>query len=287
MARNREKTGSLTKQIQNVYDSKLAIGDSKNYDKSHDGIKDKIYSWSTYNGYMKHANYFAKYCKETHGSRTLEECKSHINEWIEKRSNLSASTQKLETAALAKLYGCSTKDFNSTPARKRADITRSRGEKVRDKHFSETKNKPLVDFCKVTGLRRAELKALTGDKYFEKDGKHYVSVDSGAKNGRPRDVEIIGTKQAVTDAVNHMKAAGDGKVFEKIPNGADIHSYRRDYCTEVYNIHARDLSTLGQREIYYCRGDRKGQWYDKEAMQKASEALGHNRISVIAGHYLK
>lgn len=40
-------------------------------------------------------------------------------------------------------------------------------------------------------------------------------------------------------------------------------------------------------DAYVCRGDLQGIVYDRKAMEIASKALGHNRISVIAGHYLK
>ena len=40
-------------------------------------------------------------------------------------------------------------------------------------------------------------------------------------------------------------------------------------------------------DAYVCRGELKGTIYDRKAMAIVSDALGHNRISVIAGHYLK
>ena len=40
-------------------------------------------------------------------------------------------------------------------------------------------------------------------------------------------------------------------------------------------------------EVYVCRGDLKGVVYDRKAMEIASKALGHNRISVIAAHYIR
>lgn len=286
MARNREKLGSLTKQVQTALDNKLAIGQSKHFDKMKGATQDKIYSWETYRSYMKHCNYFTDYCKETYGTKTLEECRPYVDEWLKNRSEkgLSAYTQKLEASALAKMYGCSTKDFIKTDTRHRADINRSRGEKVRDSHFSEKNHKELVDFCKSTGLRRAELRALTGDKLLEKDGKYFIKVDVGSKGGRYREAPIVGDVKAV---VERMQSAGTGKVFDKIPNGADIHSYRADYATSVYNSHARDIKTLEPSERYCCRGDLKGTWYDKQAMLEASQALGHNRISVIAEHYIR
>lgn len=39
-------------------------------------------------------------------------------------------------------------------------------------------------------------------------------------------------------------------------------------------------------ERYYCRLDKRGIIYDRKAMKTALKELGHNRINVIAGHYL-
>ena len=53
---------------------------------------------------------------------------------------LSAWTVQLEAKALGKLYGISPDDENyfKPPKRKREEIKRSRGDRVRDKHFSKT-----------------------------------------------------------------------------------------------------------------------------------------------------
>lgn len=289
---------SLVRQVQEAYDNMLAIGRSKHQDKINGCTTDKIYSWSTYNNYMRHANYFVKYCKEEHGCRILEQCKHYINEWLEKRiqEGLSSYTIKLEAAALAKLYRCSTKDFIKTPERKREDIKRSRSVKVRDNHFSESNHKELVDFCMSTGLRRAELTVLTGDKLICKDGTYYIVVNRGSKGGRYREAEVIGNIENVKKLMNQAK---NNKVFKKVPSGADIHSYRADYATAVYNKYARNIDEIPydtlhwglgcayQSEVYHCRGDKKGVKLDKLAMMKASEALGHNRISVVATHYIR
>ena len=50
---------------------------------------------------------------------------------------------------------------------------------------------------------------------------------------------------------------------------------------------SKERENIPPKDRDCCRNDRKGQHWDKQAMQKASEALGHNRIDVIAGHYLK
>lgn len=277
------KRPSLVKQVQNVLDNKLKIGHSKHLDKKDGVTADHIYSWGTYRSYLKHGCYFTNWAKTAHGCKDLDSAKPFINEYLQMRidSGLSPYTQKLDAAALAKIYGCSALDFIKTQSRHRIGIERSRGVKVRDKHFSEKRNQEFVDFCRATGLRRAEIKSLRGDQLvFDEDTKSYF-LDVIGKGGRQRLVPILSLK-----AVERVKNA-KGLVWDKIPNGADIHSYRADYCTSIYQKHARPIKKIPKKEIYFCRVDLKGVWYDKKAMMIASAALGHNRIGVIAAHYIR
>lgn len=285
MARNREKIGSFAFQIKAEFDKMLSVGESKFLDKKADRTQGKIYSWETYRTYMKHCNYFAKWTKEVHSCRTLEQAKPFINQYLEQREldGLSAFTLKLERSAIAKLYQIDSKELYQTKSRLRADITRSRGERVRDKHFSEENHKDLVDFCKGTGLRRAELKQIKGSDLREINDKFYLNVSRGTKGGRKRTLEISGDIEKI---VYMLRNAEDSKVFDKIPNGADIHSYRQDYCKSIYKKYARPIENLKEKEIYKCIKDRKGEVFDREAMIIASENLGHSRESIIAGHYL-
>lgn len=286
MARNREKKGSLLHQVKTALDEKLAIGESKFEDKKIGATADKIYSWNTYKTYLKHNIYFIQWAKENHQIKSLDEGKKYVNEWLEMREKqgLSAYTVKLETSALMKLYSISSNEIYKSNARYRANIQRSRGEKVRDKHFSEEKHKDLVRFCRATGLRRAELQQLRGTDLIEINGEPFICVSRGAKGGRHRNILLAFEKDFIQGL---MSSKGDNKVFEKIPNGADIHSYRAEYATRLYKALARDINTLPKSEKYHCRKDLKGACYDKKAMLEVSRALGHNRISVIAGHYIR
>ncbi len=311
MARNRAKKETLLRQIQNNLDSRLAIGESKKADKlkylrdenqqlvrdkngnkviAHEDLtKKKIYSWSTYKTYLKHCNYFAQYCRENHNCKTLIQCKQYADEYLQKLidDNKSASTIKMTVSALAKLYNCSSSDFIETPERKRKDIKRSRGKAVRDKNFSKTNNAELINFCRCTGLRRAELSQLRGTDLIEKDGQYFLHIHTATKGGRERISPICGSKEEVQAVVEHMRKAGSNKAWSKISSNADIHSYRADYCNKIYKLFARDINTLKTSEIYYCRRDLKSVKYDKKAMLIASQALGHNRINVIASNYLR
>lgn len=283
--KNKPNRGSLVKQVQDTLDAKLQIGRKKKPDKIASISQNYIYSWETYHSYLKHCCYFVKWCKENHGCKTIEQCKAYVSEWMKTREHLSVYTQKMEASALVKLYGCTLEELNiHTAARQRKDITRSRNTVKRDRHFSESNHAELVAFCRATGLRRAELQALRGTALYQDRSGYYLHITSGSKGGRERYAPIIGDKDLV---IRLCKQAGDGKVFGKIPSGADIHSYRRDYATAIYQQHARPLEQLTAKEKYYCRGDRKGEVFDRAAMRIASNALGHGRIEVIAGHYLK
>ena len=246
-------------------------------------IRNKIYSHKTYEAYVKHINYFLRYCEDTYHCKTLKQCREHVDEWLSLRikQGLSAYTIKLEAAALGKLYQESTENFIPTPDRKRSDITRSRGYAKRDYGFSLEKNKEIIDFCRGTGLRRSELTALTGDQLILRDGNGYIGVRG--KGGRYREAPIIGPhKDAV---ISRMQQAGPNKVWKSVPSHMDIHNYRSEYATAIYAAYERD--DIPKEDRYYCKSDRKGTVMDRRAMRMASKALGHSRISVVAGHYIR
>ena len=300
----------FTVQIKKALDACLAIGESKKEAKrqtSDNGRRlseEKIFSWNTYRAYMQHANYFASWIEKEHPKcRTLDQARQYVDEWIQARINqgMSAYTLKLEAAALAKVYGCSTKDFQTrTPERIRSEITRSRGEKVRDAHFSETRNAEIVSFCRCTGLRRHELAKIRGDQLIQNsDGSYSVQVISG-KGGRDRIAPVIGSQEEVKAVVDRMKSAGSDKVWPKIHNAMDVHNYRSEYAMRIYQQHARPIDQIRSMRIpdpdragkmvsavYTCRGDFAGKEYDRLALLEASRALGHNRVSVVAEHYLR
>lgn len=274
---------SLIRQTQERLDSMLAIGESKHQDKKIDLTKRKIYSWSTYKSYLQQCCQFVRYCRDQHHCKNLADCRQYVQEWMESRQELSAYTQKLSASALCKLYGESLEELGITTKRAaRSEITRSRGTAKRDAHFSEQKNADFVEFCRSTGLRRSEITKLRGDQLLQEEGQWYIQTTG--KGGRFRIIPICGDVELV---VRKMQAAGTGKVWKKVPQNADIHSYRADYASRIYLKYARPIEELPRKERYICRRDKVGTIYDRQAMLIASRALGHNRIDVIGQHYLR
>lgn len=285
---------SLVFQVRESLRGRLAIGESKHDAKASGEYKKRIYSWQTFYTYQDICVQFVRYCKALDPScRRLADCRKYAGVWLQETdAGCSAWTQKLRRAALAKLYGCRSTEFPPAEPRKREDIKRSRGKAARDAHFSEKNNADIVQFARQTGLRRSELAALTGrDLKLDEIGRVCVYVRRG-KGGRQRLAPVIGNVEHVKHL---MDEAGDGKIFDSVPSGMDVHSYRREYAQAMYNALERDLSGLQRSEKYYCRGDKKGRIYDREALKATSAALGHgghdrkgrDRLGVIVSHYLE
>lgn len=285
---------SLVRQVQENLQHKLelGVGTSKHLDKSigKEELRNKIYSYGTFQSYLKSNINFVKFCKQNYGAKTLEDCRLHVNDYLQHRmQSCSSFTIKLDAASIAKLYGESTTAFCKTPPRHRYDVVRSRGEKKMDKHFSEAKNAKLVAFCRATGLRRSEVAACRGTHLVPcSESIHNVGiwVPSG-KGGKTRVAPLCCSEEVAQQIIQQCHEVGDGKLFPKVHAAADIHSYRSEYASTYYSQIARDVKGLQSHEKYVCRYDKAGIVYDRLGLLQVSEALGHYRESVLANFYLK
>ena len=319
------------KGMQSFGDSKAA---DKKYDRDHDTdtTSGKIYSYSTYRTYWKHTKYFLKWVQKNYPEiRKLDKAEKLVPEWLKTRvdARLSAWTVQTEAAALNKLYGIKTDDPKrfQPPQRKKEDIIRSRGTKVRDAHFSETKNEELVNFCRGCGFRRNVLEKLRGDDLYDRarvedaleraktdndaammkvcrdalenfPNKKYFILHRSDKGGKTRISPIVGPAQ--DKIVQRMRnTPADQLVWQYVSVNCDVHGYRADYATYLYKEYARPIGELRfdrkircadgkyRSEIYACRGDGKGKKLDRRAIGIISIALGHNREDTAISNYVR
>lgn len=287
--RNERNHKNLHQQAYERLTSMQAFGESKKESIANGTDRDKIFSFNTYKTYWKHVKYFTKWVEKNYpDTKTLKKARKYVNVWLHERvdQGLSAWTIQTEANALGKLYGIQPDDktYFRPPKRERRNIKRSRGERVRDKHFSRTNNADLIKFCKSVGLRKAELSTLKGsdlvarnelqkeldefqnlprltvdqERYIKVlkdallfDDEFFVHVRPGkGKGGRERYSPIVGPD--VAEVVERMREVDpDNLVWVKINSNADIHSYRSDYAARVYRAHARKFS-----EIPYDRVNR-------------------------------
>lgn len=161
-----------------------------------------------------------------------------------------------------KMYSESAVDMDiHVPERKREDIKRFRHECEHDRHVSKEKNKDIIDFCKGTGLRRHELAALELGHILFMEDKVYVWGRQG-KGGKHRIVEVL---EEYKEHVRTYSKVTTERVFKK--------------CLRIWMCIVIELKN-------YCRKEKSGNVYDKQAMLKVSKLLGHNRKNVIANNYL-
>lgn len=295
---------------------KISFGESKHRDKQEMNFGEstyKIYSYSTYNTYLKECKLYARWLKEEKNvSKTndLSKTEQFAREYIEKRLNcdrVSVYTAKLERSALSMLYN---KRIDvEMPTRDNKNITRSRLETKNDKYISrDGKYRDVFTMAIATGCRRRDLGKLTKDCLVEKDGHLYIKI-LGSKGGRDRITYVRGEyAQQVKEIVNNAK---NNKLFVHIPKEIDVHGLRREYCKGLYdeikdNKELRDniLKNYPPRREYKTQKDRDGNSitkeiksdvyrdrggnvYERDNIYVLSQCLGHNRLDVSVTHYLK
>lgn len=281
MGRNNK---SMVRQCQERLEGMLRIGESKHQAKLNGTMKEGIYSWSTFNSYLKETCVFAKWAKDTYGVKTLEAARTYADEWLKSREGLSSWTLKLDRSALAKLYQEPAQNFIQVSSRSRDQIQRSRNADTSgDYHFSEIRNADQVDFAKNTGLRRSEMeRAKPSDIYQNKKSGNYYIRTIG-KGGRKRNALILEPSRILE--IVHGKDP-DQPIFKRVHSNMDVHGYRAHYASSLYRALTRNIDEIPEKERYRCRGDKKGIVYDRKAMAIVSASLGHNRIDVIASNYL-
>lgn len=297
--RQRKKENAQQKQKQESYRKtarkrlqdmlNAGLGSKRSEDKAEADTKNKIYSKATFKTYKQQFKHFADWLKEAHPEAvTLEDARAFVDEYLKHLIELERSAYSISTAkaAIAKVMVVEATQFIATPPRLRADIKRSRGEAVRDKHISDKKEEELARFTSATGLRRKEMTMIKSDDLFFKNGQAYLNITKGAKGGKPRIAKIVGKTEEETKDIVKWIQSKNGRLFNKLSSNYDNHYYRATYANRLYNQLKRDIDKIPTQERYVMRKDRAGEVYDKQAMLQVSNALGHNRISVIAQSYL-
>ena len=268
---------------------KAGMGSKRSKDKSEADTKNKIYSKATFETYKQQFRHFADWLEQAHPeAKTLEDARAFVDEYLKHLIELERSAYSISTAkaAIAKVMGVEATQFITSPPRLRADIKRSRGEAVRDKHISDKKEEELARFTSATGLRRKEMTMIKSDDLFFKNGQAYLNITKGTKGGKPRVAKIIGKTEEETKEIVKWIQSKKGRLFNKLSSNYDNHYYRASYANRLYNQLKRDIDDIPTQERYVMRKERAGEVYDKQAMLLVSKALGHNRISVIAQSYL-
>lgn len=298
-------------QAATVLGSATCFGRSKHSDKKarNNNHPHGIYSVKTFNDYVAMVSRFGEWCKKNYGEKDLKNCLKYATPYLDglKAEGKSVWTIHTYKFAIQKFFDTlyhGIKLEYETEKRTRTRITKNRSSTEDMKDFDETKHAFAVEFGKATGLRLSELLLL---RY--KDIIHNATDDSFSvlvfkgKGGKQRvspvlpeyyplfrkiyycdhsDSKVFYTNKQITK--QHIKGVDESRI---LPVRFPEHRYRRFYANTWYKKLARDIEAIAnQKEKYRCRKDLKGTVYDRKAMLDVSRFLGHNRVSVIAEHYL-
>lgn len=268
---------------------RAGFGRSRSLDKARGETKNRLYSKQSYVTYKNQFKYFSNWVKETNPDvRSIDEARTLVNGYLQYLIDQNRSAYSIATAkaALSKIFRTDATQFIATPIRRRADVKRSRFSVERDKHISDELERRLSQFTSATGLRRKEMLQIEAEDLFFSNGRAYLNVTKGTKNGKPRIAEIHGVSEAETKMLIKFIQSKKGRLFPKLSPHYDNHYYRGVYAKRIYSFYARKEKDIPKKERYVMRKDRAGEVLDKLAMEITSKMLGHNRINVIAQSYL-
>ena len=139
--------------------------------------------------YSKILDRFAKFCYLEYGSYTIENCKTHIQDYADSLvdRNLSPSTIHTYIAAVCKAFEIPMSEINK-PLRHTADFTRCRKRELpinrNDMDLKNFNYKRVVDFQKHVGIRRNELKHVRGNDLINDENGDLCVVVRKGKGGK-------------------------------------------------------------------------------------------------------
>ena len=235
----RRKTGSLAYQIKNLELKRKS--------------KEKPMLAKTERQYKKHALKFVEYCKSTYRCKTLEDCKSHIQDYTNylTASGKTPSTTHTYLAGICRVLDVPLEDINK-PIRIVAENTRSRGSKAVDirKDAGREASPRLYDFAVIVGIRRNEYLHLAPDDLVTDDfGNWCIRVKKG-KGGKRQLQRILPEELDAVKAVFDNPADAN-HLFSKdeMNNKIDLHHLRALRAQQMYKYYLNRIQTEnGYRE---------------------------------------
>lgn len=223
----RKKRVSITRKIMNV------VIDIQNEKTPHD---------LTRKNYIRNTKRFVVFCREKYNCRDYDSCREHVqdySDYLQEQDCYSPATIHTYIAAVCSSFDIPMNEIRK-PIRHIGEFTRGRGSVVN--HTNQDLNDPeyqrTVVFQRIVGIRRSELKNLTGDCFVYDDfGNPCILVKKGKGNkkqyqrlNKPEDIDII--------KPYFEGKAPDEKIFtdKELNNDLNFHKLRALSAQEYYDI---------------------------------------------------
>lgn len=258
-----------------------------------------IYSYKSYNDYVKSLNTFTNWvCKNHSEVKNIEQAKRYVPEYIDglRLRGLSEWTIHAYAYSLVSAYHCEISDLGITlGTRSRADVIRNR-DAADSALRNDERYEKVVDLAKATGCRRMELLRLRKEDFRERtdcNGNKMgeMEVYKRGKGGIERWCMVSPAyNEFVKDFIKNAPTYsfnGEERLLKKsdLPGRLPIHDCRSDYACALYNYYEEQGRASG--EIYSCRKDLKGWHYDKGILEAVSYDLQHSRNSIVIDYLWK
>ena len=300
--------------LNHIGESKLKAREALNNGSVSRNNASGIYGIGTYLQYCDECRRFARWVNIAHPEAVkVKYARRYVAEYLQflVDSGKSPSTIHKRASALAKLYRCSSCDFDvALPQRRYANFTRSRG--YDDEQYGKdlAKYGEIVELCRATGVRECELEHLYPECFrTDAAGQLYLHLDGReqeTKGGLSRDVIILlANQERVLEIISHFTPCE--LICPEAPSHLDIHGIRAMYAMDYYAAIARPIAGIlteriklkrpiidkrrpGQVRttapaVYTRRSD--GKQFDRRALLIVSESLGHHRVDVVVHSYLR
>lgn len=195
----------------------------------------------TRSAFVKNYRKFIEFCRSEYDCKTTEECKNHIDDYVQHLINkgLTANTIHTYLSPVALFFSIPLSDIEK-PRRCSAHNVRSRSTNGKLQRSDNDPDNPkyahLVEFQKRVGIRRRELRNLRGNDFREdENGNFYVFVRKG-KGGKsqlqlvlPEDVEFV--KSYFNGTENNIFES------QEFQNKLDLHKLRAEQAKRAYQYY--------------------------------------------------
>lgn len=267
-----------------------------------------IHSINTYDAYKQTSVQFVKWLKSSHSEiKHIDDVgKDVVIDYLQSRRDqgLSPWTLSKDMSALNKILNLKvTKKMAELPQRSFKTTTRSRGFRKHDLKYNPKNYEKQIDVAKAFGVRR---ESILGGKYQLKEGSIYrhkgeLYAAVAEKGGRFRNAPCLKSMESTIlkhfphiedreelfekDEFKEMyeKSGKEGlgdHLFNRYTTNIDNHAFRGVYARNYYKEYETTLKATKS-----IKNDYRG--FNEEVCRKVSDALGHNRPSIIVEHYLR
>ena len=199
---------------------------------------------------------FIKYCRENFQCKTKAEMSAHIQDYADYLTytkKYSASTIHLHLSGICLYHEDVPLSSINKPIRHISDYKRGRaGARTIERNRNDLNNPKfshLVDFQRVVGLRRAELKRLTGDCLIHDEIGWGILVKSG--KGGKRHIQRIFIKEDIELVKKYFEGKKpDERIFKpkEFDNDLNLHYLRAKNSQRYYDYYVAELKDPKRKE---------------------------------------